>query len=454
MTIKAGPPTVDWVRVPGAVEGPLKRLERLAREELGALPKRPLEAHVKALMVVVDTWPKPLPESEVRRTVEQEWRELQAGASTNPRTSGPNGTVPFDVAPAPIKQVESSWRPVDLSSVLDAELVPLQPALLRRKDGVRLLYPGRTHFLFGRPESGKTWVALVAAAEALNADGAVLYLDFESEAAEIVGRLLALGVTRERVRTSLVYVRPETKPTGPELTALVSLARLRAFGLAVLDGVNSALVGSGAEPNSNRDVTEWWQDQVLPLARACPGPTVLIDHVTKDGGADAGPVGAGQKRALISGASLACVAVEPLGRGRTGSIAVRVDKDRPGALRQHVDDRGEVARLHLTASPEGTRVSAELQGPERWQPTALMEKISVHLLLAGEPRTRSAILRDVGGRKEYLGLALQALIADGYVSDEPGPRNSRQHRSLRPFDGRQTPDRAPADALGLPGMDS
>lgn len=55
---------------------------------------------------------------------------------------------------------------------------------------------------------------------------------------------------------------------------------------------------------------------------------MVIDHIGKD---DRGPIGASQKTARISGASLQCTVVEPLARGRTGIIKVTIDKDRPEA---------------------------------------------------------------------------------------------------------------------------
>ena len=55
----------------------------------------------------------------------------------------------------------SSYRPVDLSTV---STDPIVADMLEREDGVHLFYRGRINWLFGQPESGKTWVAALVAA--------------------------------------------------------------------------------------------------------------------------------------------------------------------------------------------------------------------------------------------------------------------------------------------------
>ena len=60
-----------------------------------------------------------------------------------------------------------SWKPVDLSNYLeeqdDGSLIEAPSTeILVRADGHGLLDPGRTDDLHGPPESGKSWVALLA----------------------------------------------------------------------------------------------------------------------------------------------------------------------------------------------------------------------------------------------------------------------------------------------------
>ena len=84
-----------------------------------------------------------------------------------------------------------------------------RPARLERSDGIRLLYPGRVHWFPGEPESGKTWVAFQAAAEALDAGRRVFWIDFEDDVTTAVDRLRALGVRRRLINWQFAYVRPD-----------------------------------------------------------------------------------------------------------------------------------------------------------------------------------------------------------------------------------------------------
>ena len=83
----------------------------------------------------------------------------------------------------------SCWEPVDLLPILTGEHVDEEAEILRRADGVALLYRGRLHAAYGEPESCKGWLALAAVAERIDAAEPVVYLDYEDTAANIVARL-------------------------------------------------------------------------------------------------------------------------------------------------------------------------------------------------------------------------------------------------------------------------
>lgn len=84
------------------------------------------------------------------------------------------------------------WTPVDLAPYLNG-IVPL-PTLLRREDGNCLLYPGQVHWVQGPPQSGKTWVAVVAAAQVLATGGTVAWVDVDGTPPPLLTRLRQLGV--------------------------------------------------------------------------------------------------------------------------------------------------------------------------------------------------------------------------------------------------------------------
>jgi hypothetical protein len=339
----------------------------------------------------------------------------------------------------------SSWRPLDLRDVLAGDLRPAEPAVLRRADGFCLLYAGRVHAFVGEPETLKSWTAQVAAAEILKAGGVVLYVDFESEAKDVVGHLVALGVSLEQLLTGLLYVRPDEAFGDPARTHLLAAVAGREVQLTVIDGVDNSMTLSGLEPNSRKEYAQWHHALVRPLQVATQGPVVLIDHVVKDREKRGDLAsGAGNKKALIDGASFVFELVQQFGRGRTGIVRLLVAKDRPGALRQRANGK-EVARLVLVSRDEQL-VEADLQVPaaatgdpagaerQAWQPTALMERISRLLEQADKPLSQHQIeTARLGKQLQYVRRACQELVHQGFVEVLDGPRGARLHRSVKPF---------------------
>ncbi len=360
--------------------------------------------------------------------------------------------------PAAAADVASSWAPIDMSALLAGDLSPLEATRMVRTDGQPLLYPGRVHDFHGEPETGKSWAAQVAAAEALNDGGRVLYLDFDGEARDVVGHLLALGVSEERIRTALLYVRPD-EPLGDAIPQdLQDALQLGPLAVSVLDGVNNSMAGSGLEPNSNLDVRRWWDRLVRPIQLATGGPTILIDHVAKNKDSRGDwAVGAGQKKAGIDGASFYFESIRAFGRGRTGEVQIKLHKDRPGALRGKQGAGKVIAILRLTSHGDDGPVEAELMPPPQpdgtgtpdgtgFRYTVYMERISRWLEKASEPVSQRAVESAVTGTASYVRKALSDLIDDGYVERTAGSGTTKLHRSVKVYrDPRKAADSPPAD---------
>jgi hypothetical protein len=329
-----------------------------------------------------------------------------------------------------------TWRPVDLADLVDGSYAQEQPALLARSDNVHLFYRERVHSLTGEPETGKSWLALLATAERLAASEHVLYVDFETSAPEVVDRLLELGADSESILQNFRYVRPDEP--------LQSLEPLLGPppALAVLDGVTEALTVHGLDLRDNTDIAKWLALLPRPLQRA-GAAVVQLDHVTKsrdDRGRWA--IGAQHKLAGVD-VAYSLDTVEPFGRGRAGHSRVLVHKDRPGYVRQHA--RGKVvADLHM-ATDDGVRLS--LVAPEdrqAFRPTGYMEKVS--RACEDNPGLSKRALRTVvGGKTGYADLAIELLLSEGYLEVRCDGQ-ARCHYAIRPFrDAESNPDHDPRD---------
>lgn len=347
-----------------------------------------------------------------------------------------------DVTPEHVEQAASppppgsTWAPLDLAAivagVLDGRIVGPTPSLMRRTDGVALLYPGEVHSLAGEPEAGKGWTALQATVDELEHGHHVLYLDFEDSPASVVTRLLALGAQPAGIVERFVYVKPEEAVTREALAALLAG---RTYSLAVLDGVTEAYALLGLDYGSNQDVPTFLRRLVRPIA-ATRAAVLLIDHVPKDK-TNRGrfAIGAQHKLAGIA-VAYGVEVITPPSRTQAGLIKLLVHKDRHGHVRGHAH-AGVIALARIEPQDNGNRVTVTLDPPDAtddtgaFRPTLLMERAS--LTLEAEPGlSKTAVRAAVKGKTNYVDLALELLTAEGYVRVEQDGQ-ARRHHVVTPY---------------------
>ena len=385
--------------------------------------------------------------------------ERPTTASDPTATTGATPTPTPDPEAVPAEQERTTWWPQTLATATgDTDPEP-PPTHLTRTDGHSAFYAGRVNGLIGPSESGKTWVALHAVHQAITAGQSVTYLDFEDSERGIVGRLLALGAHPQQLLDRFAYVGPDEPfhpllPTGLDLREHLDTHRP---DVIVVDGYNAAMTLQGLNLQDNKDVTQFMQQVVKPLAR--DGATVIyVDHVQKDTESTAkGGIGAQAKRAMTTGCTLRVDAIKPFGKGQDGKLRIHIDKDRQGDVRG-VSAPGKTTHwfgdFTLTHAGDG-QVTAELTAPEgfdptnptaapEFRPTGLMAKVSTYL--ETHPGAGVREIRDAGlGRKEYVAKALDVLVAEGWVRIEKGARSKSEHYLDTTFDELLPPpnDRAP-----------
>lgn len=373
--------------------------------------------------------------------------------------AGRTVTTPV-AAPAP-----SSWTQVDLGPILAGDLSPLEATRMARIDGVLMLYPGRIHDFHGQPESLKSWCAQVVVAEILTADLEALYIDFEAEARDVVGHLLALGVSKQQLHFGLHYIRPDEPFSEAARVRLLADLDYWTLDVSIVDGVNNAMASNALDPKSGPDYRKWFDLLARPVQLATTGPTVLIDHVAKDKEHRGDwAIGTESKLASIDGASFTFDLVQPFGRQRTGLSRLLLAKDRPGGLRGHAMGK-ELCRLKLTSSAEGAVTYEFLvpsgltegeDGEPQWRPTFYMQKVSELVESSSTPLSRNGITGAITGKVTYIRQAIQILIDDGFIEAYGGPNRSILHRSLLPYvapSDEYVPGASPVrpESRGVPG---
>jgi hypothetical protein len=290
----------------------------------------------------------------------------------------------------------------DVAAVLRGEVDPLVPTILRRSDGVALVYPGLLHWLMGDPGKGKTWVALHATAEVLADGGTAVYLDWEGNRRIIGSRLAALGLTADVVGRGLLYLRPPYI-TGDIVSSLAREVADRGAELVVCDGVAKALQRQGYNEDSAPDVVAWLGLVADPLTEA--GAAVLcLDHMAKDpDGRGLWARGSGAKLAEVSGAAWVIRPRRPYSRGQAGRIDLVQAKDREGQVGA---DGAVDPPAPLAQTPSG-----------RARRTGYMERVSRALEqpAAGVGVSRRWIEDNARGKREFVREAIDALVEEGHV---------------------------------------
>ena len=352
------------------------------------------------------------------------WRaELeQAGRNPRPAHRMPgNGAVrPVETLPSIDGHTEperSPWRHVDPDTAKAIQEHP--PAFLAREDGTRLFYPGKVNGLIGESESGKTWVALLAVQQALDAGQAVLYLDFEDTYSGITGRLTAMGADLARFH----YTSPDVALNTEHRAALVEDLELIRPPLIILDGFNAAMTLLGLDLNSNTDATRFAQELLRPLSKtgAC---VAYVDHLPKNREFQGkGGIGAQAKRAMTTGCAIRVDVVDEFGKGQTGRLKLTVDKDRPGLVRAIAAGAKHLGHAVLTSSPLGDAVQISIDPEGGSKPTTLMGRVMDYLSIVGQA-TKAQIQTNVEGNNEAIYKAIDHLENEGKVRITDGPRRS------------------------------
>jgi hypothetical protein len=341
----------------------------------------------------------------------------------------------------------TSWQEIPLHDIVqglvDGTLTTPTPTVGTVDGGTALFYPGCVNGIAGDSGCGKTWTALVPCAEEITAGRHVAYFDLEDTPAGIAGRLLDMGAAPEAITARFHYARPHDRFDQVARDAVSSLVHHYGVTLVVIDSTGEALSLQGADPNADEQVAAWFQ--FIPRFIADMGPAVvLLDHVTKANEDGLWPIGSQRKRAAINGAQYMQKAVQAFSRGKDGRAVLTVAKDRHG----HYSARQKAAELTVTT--RGSRVAVALRAPEssvtpagEFRPTALMEKVSRVLEVSPQPMSGRELRDSVRGKCDFVILAVNTLISDGYVQTNPGPNRSTMHTSIRPYRQASVPGEHP-----------
>lgn len=340
---------------------------------------------------------------------------------------GKSGTdTPQEGTEADLEGFATSWEPIDLDGYFDGLFTLQEATLLKRTDGQGLLYPGKVHSFYGESESGKSWLAQIAAAEVVKSYQKVVYIDFESDAVDIANRLKILGVTKPEAMQYFRYIRPERKviPHDPAWLALVEEGSAT---LIIIDGVTEALTMWEKATKENDDITEWMRKFPRALAKS-GAAVVLIDHITKNPETRGRFALGGQaKLATIDGAAYLIEPIKNLAPGGAGALTVRVTKDRPGSVRRksgmwRKSDRTQEAAIIEVDSTNAVMkyvICVPMSEDEVLEDQEFKMEKAIATFIATHPGcTKGEVTKGVKGGDHSIYERLEAMQEQGLIRDE------------------------------------
>jgi len=236
----------------------------------------------------------------------------------------------------------SPAEPDNLADIFEAGLEPIYPDLLWRRDAHALLYKKKLNVIFGAPEAGKTWIAIIAACEQTALGNTIIVLDYEDDARSYLTRMQQAGADMDlAIEHSYHYTLNQPIDTLNE-----NLHGLNQAELVIVDTTNSAMVLQDLDPLSNKDALKFIND-IRALRIHTDAAWLLLDHEPiSTGNGRRQAIGAQSKLGAVDGAQYRAIAVQQPRPGAKGAIALYLTKDRAGGVRRSAGEPDEHGIQH------------------------------------------------------------------------------------------------------------
>jgi hypothetical protein len=327
---------------------------------------------------------------------------------------------------------ESTWDEIDIGPLLGDEAAnTIFPDCLTREDGQHLCYTASTLWSWGEPGHGKTILCLLWAAQEIQHNRHVIWLDFEHQLQGTIQKLLTLfNCTKNQLREFLHVRQPNDQLlTHDRKKLLLEVERLEP-ALIVMDACNDFLNLQGGRHNDVDPIANLDQKLLQPFKRlgaAC----AVIDHVAKSEEARGWPVNSGHKKAATeSGFQIRRVA--PFTRDVPGYSKIISQKDRNGTFPDGstigylVVSRG---RAWLACEPPISVMSAGAQEAVKGEviksqdQTSIARRLRILQLISDRPgtltRIKAAGLLEDKNTSGYSAKSFDRTITDMLKTDVP-----------------------------------
>jgi AAA domain len=280
------------------------------------------------------------------------------------------------------------------------------------------------HLVYGKKESGKTWLLLHAAAELVRRGEPVVWVDEEMGRRDMADRLRWMQLDPEAVSGLFTYLEmPMLNGSRESLALWTALLQVKRPSLVAVDAQTEVLASADLNENSGTDVAKWHAWYLAPALRL-GAATVVIDHTGHDE----------QERARGSGHKGAQSKVElsvkregkKFTKSSLGVIEVRETKNTPAApipTKQFFELGGE-------PGPNGNYVfafrSTVKTGAEGRDKAELDRRLRIIAAVgrAAKPPSKTAIHDRIGGNKQANLRLIDAMVDEGTLIGQEGSRGT------------------------------
>ena len=233
----------------------------------------------------------------------------------------------------------------DISHLWEGEIEVAEPTVGEIGCGKHLFYDSEVNEIHGEAGIAKTWIVLEVMLQEMQKGNHVVYLDPESTAKKIVGRLRSLGA-----KTPELFHYKSTS-FEEEATWIRYKQKVEDLGVTVacLDGLVNFIAMRGSSEDDNAEAVKTLQTIARPLAQG-GAAVIVIDHTAKNK-MTKGARGAGAKRGFYKGASYHVKSKDAFSKAKSGYATLTVDKDNEGSVGAVGD---VVAEFHCTVNADGS----------------------------------------------------------------------------------------------------
>lgn len=350
-------------------------------------------------------WSIPENEEETKKLIQTPYEEIEL--SSEELGFPDDSSLTEEEAIIFWRNFENPW----LEDPNSTQYPKIEPRYFKDSEGQFVFVPGSVHWLYGKPGTKKSFLALTACVESNG-----IYIDFENGRKKLFHRIQEMNYPiNSGIRAGLYF--PESYQ---DLLDKINLIKKMPPTLVVIDAFSMMAGMSNLNIESNTDVIKLISEVINPLKMANHA-VVVIDHVTKNGSNHDYPIGSESKKAQSD------VLLRAEYDGKSGETEIYVCKDRDYVYEGRTFDRssstGEV-KLYGTLELDPitkrailNRVNIEESEYQKKLNNPILQLKNKIMGMGPDLETlnQTELRIKLGGKDEHFRKAKKELIEDGYL---------------------------------------